>query len=334
LKILLLRKRGEWAYGSPLYFHEFEQELAKHTDCVNAGPGWPLYREGETVDQTVKRIYGDDPPEWVIDRERVEKLNPNRQYMVGHHLSDIHGRISAGVRSPEMLLELINKIGYDAIFMKAPYIYNAKVSPTYFTEYLKPPWYFVPYSVDPDKFYPRFPKKHDITLIGSVAERYPLRNAVWAEMPEFCRQHGLTYLMNNKGPRPSWEAAKWENDPEYYIRDRYAEALGLSRFFIFCGGIYGYPVQKYFEVPASGCLPLVDKLKGVGDFLGFVDGENYVVVNKNNWKERLLYYHKHEDEAQRIIENGRKLVLSRHTHKIRTQEFLNILETFILEGET
>lgn len=329
MRILLLRKRGEWAYGSPLYFHEFEQELGKHADCIHAGPGWPLYKEGETVDQTVKRIYGNDPPEWVIDRERVEKLKPDRQYMVGHNLTDIHGRISAGVRNPQKLLKLINNIGYDAIFMKAPYIYNAKVPPSYFIDYLKPSWYYIPYSIDPDKFYPRFPKKHDVTLIGSVAARYPIRNAAWNELPEFCHQYGLTCLMNNRGPRPSWTAAKWENDPRYYIRDRYAEALGQSRFFIFCGGIHGYPVQKYFEVPASGCLPLADKLRGVGKSLGFVDGETYVIVDKRSWRKQILYYNEKYAEASKIIENGRKLILKRHTHQIRVREFLEILERFL-----
>jgi hypothetical protein len=329
MRILLLRKRGEWAYGSPLYFHEFEQELGKHADCIHAGPDWPLYRESETVDQTVKRIYGDNPPDWVIDRERIEKLDQNRQYMVGHHLTDLHGRISSGIRNSPKLLKLINSIGYDAVFMKTPYIYNNKVPPSYFVDHLKPSWYFLPYSIDPKKFYPRFPKEHDVTLIGSVAARYPVRKAAWEELPDFCHQYGFKCLMNNKGPRPSWEAAKWENDSRYYIRDRYAEALGKSRFFIFCGGIYGYPVQKYFEVPASGCLPLAERLRGWGKTLGFIDGETYVAVDKRSWKEKILYYNKNYAEASKIIEKGRKLVLKRHTHQLRVREFLEILERFL-----
>ena len=328
MRILLLRTRGEWAYGGLLYFYEFEQELAKKADCIHAGPGWPLYREGETVDQTVKRIYGGDSPDWVIDRERVEILNPNRDYFVGHNLTDIHGRAGSNIGNPKDLLKVINTIGYDAVFMKAPYIYNCEVPPTYYIDHLQPKMFFLPYSIDPEKYYPRFPKKWDITFIGSSASRYPFRESVKSELPQFCEKHGFTVLIKHKGPRPCLYAAKQENDPEFYVRDRYADALGRSRFFPFCGGIHGYPVQKYFEVPASGCISLATKVLGVGDALGLVDGENYVEVTKSNWKKWLLYYDKNKDEAQHVIRNGRKLMLTRHTHEVRVQEFLKMLKTF------
>lgn len=329
MRILFLRTRGEFAFGSPFYFHNFEKTVGKLADCVWAGPGWPLYKEGETVDQTVKRLYGGDSPDWVIDRERIEKLDPNRDYMVGHNLTDLHGRGGAGIRKdPVKLLKLINSIGYDAVFMRTLHIYNANIPPTYFIDHLEPAWYFVPYSIDSKSFYPRFPKTWDITLIGAIRGVYPFRQHVWKHLPRFCEQHGFKPLLIDKGPSPTWDAAKNENNPKYYIRGRYAEAVGRSRFFIFCGGIHGYPVQKYFEVPASGCLPVAQKLKGIGEDLGFIDGETYVEATIRNWEEKVLYYHKNNDEAQRIIENGRKLILKRHTHEIRAREFIETLEIF------
>ena len=151
---------------------------------------------------------------------------------------------------------------------------------------------------------------------------------MWKHLPRFCEQHGFKPLLIDKGPSPTWDAAKNENNPKYYIRGRYAEAVGRSRFFIFCGGIHGYPVQKYFEVPASGCLPVALKLRGIGEDLGFIDGETYVEATIRNWEEKVLYYHKNNDETQRIIENGRKLILKRHTHEIRAREFIETLEIF------
>lgn len=325
LNILFLRKRGEFAYGGPLMFHEFEQAVGKIADCKWAGVGWPLHKPGETVDETVRRIYGNDPPDWVIDRESAEPLKSRRKYKVGHHLSDIHGRIGLGIKTSKDLLKLINRMEYDAVFMKAPYIYGLRESHAFFIKHLKPKWYILPYSVDVEKFKPLFPKEYDVMLVGSVAVRYPIRARAWNKLPDFCDQHGLRLLMKKEGPRPSWEAAKWENDPRYYIRNRYAEAVGRSHFFIFCGGIHGYPVQKYFEVPAAGCLSLTAPLRGIGKDLGFINRKTYVEIDKNSWAKEILYYRENEGEAQHIIDNGRRLICKRHTHDIRAQEFLKML---------
>ena len=330
MRILLLRKRGEWAYGSPLYFHEFEQELAKEAECIFAGEGWPQHKPGETVDQTVKRLYGNDPPDWVIDWERIEKLNPKRSYLVGQHLTDLHGRLKLGIRNSAKLLKHLNSVGYDALFMKTKYIYNTTVPPTYFTDNLKPRWFFLPYSVNPRKFYPRN-KIYDITMIGSMSKRYPIRSTIWHQLEEFCYMYRLTSLMSNQAPVPSWTAAHHQNEnPNYYIRKRYAEALGQSRFFAFCPSIYNYPIQKYFEVPASGCVAVAGKLiGGVGEELGFIDGETYVEVTRLNWEKKLLYYIHNPYKASKIIENGRKLIMEHHTHEIRVQEFICMLEEFL-----
>ena len=122
MKILFLRKRGEFAYGGPLMFHEFEKAVGEIADCKWAGPGWPLHKPGETVDQAVRRIYGNNPPDWVIDRESDVPLNKDRNYRVGHHISDIHGRGGLGLRTTRALVNLINRMEYDAVFLKAPYI--------------------------------------------------------------------------------------------------------------------------------------------------------------------------------------------------------------------
>lgn len=274
----------------------------------------------------MRRIYGNNPPDWVIDRESDVPLNKDRNYRVGHHISDIHARGGLGLRTTRALLNLINRMEYDAVFLKAPYIYGINKRPAWFVKHLVPKWYFLPYSVDIEKFKPRSQKKHDVMLVGSVAGRYPLRVVAWNALPRFCERRGFRLLMNKRGPRPTWEAAKWEQDPQYCIRDVYADAVSSSRFFIYCGGIYGYPVQKYFEVPAGGCLSLASELRGVGKDLGFINRKTYVVVDKGSWMKELLYYHENDDEAQRIISNGRRLIQSRHSHEIRARQFVDMLE--------
>jgi len=60
--------------------------------------------------------------------------------------------------------------------------------------------------------------------------------------------------------------------------------------------------------------------------LGFVDGVNYVKIGLGDWKEKLVYYAKHREEAEEIALNGRRLILERHTHEIRAREFMEMLK--------
>jgi len=62
--------------------------------------------------------------------------------------------------------------------------------------------------------------------------------------------------------------------------------------------------------------------------LGLKDGYNYVEIDEDNWKATLDYYAASKQHAQTVAEQGRKLALERHSHKVRAQEFITMLREF------
>ena len=334
MNVLFLRKRGEYGYGGPLTMHQFEMKVGEHVKGIWAGDGWPLFKGyEETIHTAVNRLYGDDHPEWVMDRQRDENLNYPRSYRIGAYLSDIHAMRGMGVTmqdGPRGVIRFVNKIGYDAVFMKAMYYCNSEHPDDMFLKQLKPTVYFLPYSVDTELFKPRV-KKTDVAMIGSIGKR-PLRRLFADQLPEFCRKRGLSSIVAPQRTSPipgrsGFNAVKIENWPGVYVRSNYAKLLGKTRFLVFCSGRRLYPIQKYFEGMAAGCVCVADRPSSAEE-LGFVDGENYVEVSAENWESKLDYYIRNPGEAERIAENGRKLIMERHTHDIRAREFISLLKNY------
>jgi spore maturation protein CgeB len=66
------------------------------------------------------------------------------------------------------------------------------------------------------------------------------------------------------------------------------------------------------------------------DELHFEAGENYIEINRNNWKEKLEYYLEDDSERERVARNGYETVMKHHTSKIRARQLLDFLKK--LEG--
>lgn len=107
-------------------FHYLEQEVSKLTDCKWAGIGHVDFRE-ESIDETVKRLYGSDPPDWVITSHYAGKepyywaergmLKPeHRAYKIATITTDIHECHLLGV-GPKGYVNELNRREYDAILM-------------------------------------------------------------------------------------------------------------------------------------------------------------------------------------------------------------------------
>lgn len=81
----------------------------------------------------------------------------------------------------------------------------------------------------------------------------------------------------------------------------YATLLGNYRAAI--AASTWYPVVKYFEKPASGCLTFMEVTKqNHGAEIGFEDGVNAVFINKDNYKKRIQeYLHTPDDPKWKAI---------------------------------
>lgn len=328
MKILFLRRKGKETLGAARHYHAFEQKVGEFADCKWAGRGWPLYQPRETVDETVQRVMPD--VDWVLDRERDEKSKTDRSYYVGAYLSDLHSRGSSGIRNdPEKYIEVVNQVGYDAIFLKYEEVHNFDLDPRIFMNKLDPRTFFLPWSIDTEKFKPKKSKRWDVGFLGAGrGGTYPFRAILREELLTFCEKRGLRLLFKRK-PRglSAFTNQQLYEHPDYYFGPRYADALSKIRFFIFGCSIFRYPLVKYFEAMAAGCTVVANEPSSAKK-LGFIDRENYVCITKDNWKEKLDYYLDNLGEAQKIASAGRKLMIDRHTHEIRAKQFLNMLKTF------
>lgn len=82
---------------------------------------------------------------------------------------------------------------------------------------------------------------------------------------------------------------------------------------------------RCFEVMASGALLITQKPTEL-DQIGFIEGTHYIAYNKESQIPSLVkFYLEHEKERIKISNNGRLLVLSKHTYDHRVKTILDIL---------
>lgn len=113
------------------------------------------------------------------------------------------------------------------------------------------------------------------------------------------------------------------------MRDRYFNTCLSSKYCYVSGGPWLYPVRKYFEVPAKGCVPIGWPCVGFENF-GFVDGKNFVVA-KNNNKIMQIISQMGLSQLQEIAYQSRNLILHNHSCIARSSQLLTSLN-LICEG--
>jgi len=316
----------------------FDLELGKQADCIYAGPGYPSHKAGEHTDETVRRLYGNDVPDWVYGS--VDKRK--KGYKTAGRIIDMHRQMDAKI-------ERINEQNYNHMFFYYRYCkYGSQtrnlgewteIEPNYWWDRVTCGKSWLPWSYEPKIFYPSDEEpEYDVTLLGDVGfPVYPLRTTIYNELPKLCEENSWRCLLGIRVPgkftleepsprRKSVVLADPELRTRYKVGEDYAEALRRSRVFIFGTSIMKYPVKKWFEGMGSGACILADE-PSMADELGFVDGHNYVKINKDNWKDKLQYVLENEKTRKNIARRAVKTAQSRHTHKVRVGEMLKILES-------
>jgi len=309
------------------FYTNLERAVGKYADCKWAGQNHPLYKK-ESVDETVKRLYGSDSPDWVLfmpftwleQRRWVNQKfcdKKDRSYKVGAWVGDCHTSHVLHSRA-KGFIDAINNANYDACFM----LYLTPI----WKRLLQMPLFHVPVCVDPEEFKP-LPKEADVASLGVANPSiHPIRYAVNQELPELAEQHKWKIFMSG---RPGGQGGNRDIDEllkmGWIVGKRYAEVLGKTKVFIFDSSIYKYPLLKYFEGMSSECCVLAD-VPSTADELHLFSPYNFVEIDKNNWKEKLLYYLKHDDERVEIAKYGRETVLSYHTYDIRGRRWVEMLE--------
>lgn len=80
----------------------------------------------------------------------------------------------------------------------------------------------------------------------------------------------------------SMKNGKYENDDYPKYLSQYRASIAAATY---------YPVTKYFEIPASGCLTFMEVTKENGcKYLGFEDGKTAIFINEKNYKNKFEEY--------------------------------------------
>lgn len=318
MNILWMTRRGERYVGDPITRHGFEQAVEKITNSAFAGEEWPLARPGESLEDTVKRVMPD--VDWVVDMDDNLHRSKPLDLNVTHLVSDLHGKYSYGVVTPEGHIDMLNRAGYRALFLRYTELHGTSSPVDIYRRSLNPSVYWLPWSFDPDTFHPRARMRYDAAFIGSTGDKaYPLRNMIQAELTRLSETYRT---FTAEAPR----GGTFERlNTEKLSDSRYADILGSSNIFIFDSTVWRYAIMKFFECLGSGCLIMTTK-PGGAEALGLVDERTYVEINQHNWREKLHYYLKNPGEAKKIADRGLQVARGYHTHDVRAKQFVRYLE--------
>jgi glycosyltransferase involved in cell wall biosynthesis len=312
-----------------------EKELAKLVpEMLFAGPGYPAYIPGETVDQTVKRLMPD--ADWVIDTSffAERKLNPSRSYKVACFLADMHYNYALG-GGPEKICEAFNAVGYDAVITLIKHLNIAggypnlwQIDPAYYEKHLKMPILHSPACIDPTVFRDLHLKRDiDASFLGcAVLPFYPIRYSIATNLPAWGPTMGLNVVVG--GPPEHTEPYK-KHIPTLYkqgaiVGERYVEYLNRSKCFLFDSSIFGYTVYKFFEAQACGCVAMSDPPLDM-EAVHLVPEENFIPITISNWSTRLMEVLKDEGLRERVAKAGYESTMKYNTAAVRARALLDFL---------
>lgn len=319
-----------------------EQEVAKLADCQWCGAGWDSHLPGETIDETVKRLYGNDPPDFIvnssaqhIENKRVAREKTGKTPKTVMTVNDMHV-------DPEEIVATANT-GFDGILMrylyspyrKTPLLFNlalyTRFDPNYYLDNLNLARQHFPWFTDSRIYRPVEEKMYEVVFLGAHRRRiYPLRHRIYRELPRLSERKGWRCLVRGRPPgrTPLRDIGELERQG-YIVGPRYAETVAKAKVFVFGTSIFRYPVSKFFEIMGSGTLVMADKPQSAEE-LHFEAGENYVEINRDDWKEKLEYYLEDDVERERIARNGYETVMKYHTSETRARQLVDFLSK--LEG--
>ena len=126
----------------------------------------------------------------------------------------------------------------------------------------------------------------------------------------------------------NYEGMKGITDARTFSLSKYLETINQSKMVTFDGGMFKYPVLKYFETMACNVLVLAD-LPFDYKALRFEPNENIIEIDFTNFAVKMKYYFENESERKRIAKNAVDLILKYHTTEERAKQLLAQFEEVI-----
>ncbi len=177
--------------------------------------------------------------------------------------------------------------------------------------------YVIPHHLPEEMYCFSGAKSIDAIFSGRISRWYPYRKRYSGTLRKNKEINSLILPQSGAEMKENSKTTKqWD---EQLIE--YTNNLKKSKIILVDGGIFNYPVKKYIEAMACGCLVL-GPVPVYGEELGYVDGETMVEVDLNDFKEKLDYYLKNDSERKRIISNAYTLYTENYTCKKLVEKLL------------
>jgi len=111
------------------------------------------------------------------------------------------------------------------------------------------------------------------------------------------------------------------NFPEYL--SQYRAAIAATTY---------YPTQKYWEIPAAGCLTFMEMTRiNDGSYLGFIDNETAIFIDEKNYKKKFEDFLADPDNLKwkEIATNGREYVINNLSNYQATDSLVSLMKEFL-----
>ena len=115
-----------------------------------------------------------------------------------------------------------------------------------------------------------------------------------------------------------------------YVNDRYP--LLLQKYQTAIAADTYTPVQKYWEIPAAGCLTFMEITeKNDGLHTGFIDNETSIFINEKNYQAKLEEFVSDPDNPkwEEIADAGREYTMNNLTNDQATNELVKLMGELI-----
>ena len=115
-----------------------------------------------------------------------------------------------------------------------------------------------------------------------------------------------------------------------FINDKYP--LLLMKYCTSIAAHSLYPVIKYWESTAAGCLTFMEVTeKNQANILGFEDGKNAIFINEKNYEKKLSDYISDPNNAKwsEIAENGRYYTMNYLTNDVASNSLVEIFKEYV-----
>jgi len=117
-----------------------------------------------------------------------------------------------------------------------------------------------------------------------------------------------------------------------FVNDKYSSLLMK-----YCTSIAAhslYPVIKYWENTAAGCLTFMEVTeKNQANILGFEDGKNAIFINEKNYEKKLSEFISDPNNTKwaEIAENGRNYTMTNLTNDIASNSLVELFKEYIFQ---